>query len=30
VLRYEATHGTISESEQPQIPIQFGGPTGQA
>jgi len=28
VLRYEATHGTISESEQPQIPIQFGGPTG--
>ena len=30
VQRYEATHGTISESEQPQIPIQFGGPTGQA
>jgi hypothetical protein len=30
VHRYEATHGTILESEQPQIPIQFGGPTGQA
>ncbi|KRO59451.1 MAG: hypothetical protein ABR98_03615 [Cryomorphaceae bacterium BACL7 MAG-120910-bin2] len=30
VQRFEAAHGPIEESEQPQIPIQFGGTTGQA
>ena len=30
VQRFEALHGPISETEQPHVPIQFGGPTGQA
>ena len=30
VQRFESAHGPISETEQPQVPIQFGGPTGQA
>ena len=30
ITRFEATHGAISETDQPQVPIHFGGPTGQA
>ena len=30
VQRFEASHGAITETEQPHVPIQFGGPTGQA
>ena len=30
VQRFESAHGPISETEQPHVPIQFGGPTGQA
>jgi len=29
IHRFEAAHGTISEAEQPQIPLSFG-PPGQA
>ena len=30
VSRFEAQHGEIKDIEQPQIPLNFGGPTGQA
>tara|TARA_Y100000389_G_scaffold196892_1_gene230526 strand:+ start:1006 stop:1314 length:309 start_codon:yes stop_codon:yes gene_type:complete len=30
VSRFESAHGKISDTENPKIPIQFGGPTGQA
>lgn len=30
VARFEQSHGEISEGEQPAIPLNFGGPTGQA
>ncbi|MDA8650467.1 DUF3467 domain-containing protein [Schleiferiaceae bacterium] len=30
VTRFESAHGKISETDHPQIPIHFGGPTGQA
>lgn len=30
VNRYEAQHGEIKDVEQPQIPLDFGGPKGQA
>ncbi len=30
VTRFEAQHGEIKDIEQPQIPLNFGGPTGQA
>ncbi|AEV32464.1 DUF3467 domain-containing protein [Owenweeksia hongkongensis] len=30
VARFEAQHGEIKDIEQPQIPLNFGGPTGQA
>tara|TARA_B100000768_G_C11259927_1_gene368291 strand:+ start:1576 stop:1884 length:309 start_codon:yes stop_codon:yes gene_type:complete len=30
VARFESAHGKISETDHPQIPIHFGGPTGQA
>lgn len=30
VARFEAQHGEIKDVEQPQIPLNFGGPTGQA
>ncbi len=30
VARFEAQHGEIQDSEQPQIPLNFGGPQGQA
>lgn len=30
VTRYEAQHGEISNIEQPQVPLNFGGPAGQA
>ena len=30
VARFETAHGQISETDHPQIPIHFGGPTGQA
>jgi hypothetical protein len=30
VARFETAHGKISETDHPQIPIHFGGPTGQA
>ena len=30
VARFEAQHGDIKDIEQPQIPLNFGGPTGQA
>ena len=29
IQRFEKAHGTITESDQPQIPLNFG-PTGQA
>lgn len=30
VTRYEQQHGEIQDVEQPNIPLNFGGPTGQA
>ncbi len=30
VQRYEKQHGDIQDTEQPQIPLNFGGPQGQA
>lgn len=30
VARYEQQHGEIQDVEQPNIPLNFGGPTGQA
>ena len=30
VSRFEAQHGTIQDVEQPNVPLNFGGPTGQA
>lgn len=30
VSRYEQMHGEIAEGEQPGVPLNFGGPTGQA
>lgn len=30
VARFEAQHGEIKNVEQPQVPINFGGPAGQA
>lgn len=30
IARYESQHGEIKDVEQPQIPLNFGGPTGQA
>jgi hypothetical protein len=30
VSRFEAQHGTIKDTEQPQVPLNFGGPQGQA
>lgn len=30
VARFESQHGEIQDVEQPQVPLNFGGPTGQA
>jgi hypothetical protein len=30
ITRYEAQHGEVKDIEQPQVPLNFGGPTGQA
>jgi hypothetical protein len=30
VARFENQHGEIKDVEQPNIPLNFGGPTGQA
>lgn len=30
VARYENQHGEIKDVEQPQVPLNFGGPAGQA
>ncbi len=30
IQKFEAAHGTIRESEMPEIPMNFGGPTAQA
>lgn len=30
VSRFEQQHGEIKDVEQPQVPLNFGGPTGQA
>ena len=30
VNRFEGQHGEIKDIEQPQIPLNFGGPAGQA
>ncbi|MEO7081365.1 MAG: DUF3467 domain-containing protein [Flavobacteriales bacterium] len=30
VQKYEAVHGPIRETEMPEIPMNFGGPTAQA
>lgn len=30
IARYEQQHGEIHDIEQPQIPLNFGGPQGQA
>jgi hypothetical protein len=30
VQKFEATHGAIRETEMPEIPMNFGGPTAQA
>ncbi len=30
VARFEGQHGEIQDVEQPNIPLNFGGPTGQA
>ena len=30
VQKYEAVHGSIRETEMPEIPMNFGGPTAQA
>ncbi len=30
VQKFEQAHGTIRESEMPEIPMNFGGPTAQA
>jgi hypothetical protein len=30
VARYEQQHGEIQDVEQPNIPLNFGGPAGQA
>ncbi len=30
VARFEQQHGEIQDTEQPQIPLNFGGPQGQA
>lgn len=30
VARFENQHGEIQDVEQPNIPLNFGGPTGQA
>ncbi|HRF82421.1 MAG TPA: DUF3467 domain-containing protein [Flavobacteriales bacterium] len=30
VQKFEQVHGTIRESEMPEIPMNFGGPTAQA
>lgn len=30
VARFEQQHGEIKDVEQPQVPLNFGGPTGQA
>ena len=30
VSRFESAHGKISDTENPKVPIQFGGPPGQA
>ncbi|HAD96456.1 MAG TPA: DUF3467 domain-containing protein [Cryomorphaceae bacterium] len=30
VARFENQYGEIQDTEQPQVPLNFGGPTGQA
>ncbi|MCO6482078.1 MAG: DUF3467 domain-containing protein [Flavobacteriales bacterium] len=30
VQKFEAVHGTIRETEVPEVPMNFGGPTAQA
>lgn len=30
IARYEKQHGAIQDVEQPNIPLNFGGPAGQA
>ncbi len=30
VARFEQQHGEIKDTEQPQVPLNFGGPQGQA
>lgn len=30
IERYEASHGTVQDLEQIEIPMNFGGPTAQA
>ena len=30
IKRYEQQHGEIKDVEQPQVPLNFGGPQGQA
>ncbi|MEQ9262651.1 MAG: DUF3467 domain-containing protein [Owenweeksia sp.] len=30
IARFESQHGEIQDTEQPQMPLNFGGPTGQA
>lgn len=30
IARFEGQHGEIQDVEQPNIPLNFGGPTGQA
>ena len=30
VSRFESAHGKISDTENPKVPIQFGGPAGKA
>ncbi len=30
ISKFEASHGHIKETEQPAIPMNFGGPTAQA
>lgn len=30
IQKFESVHGTIRETEMPEIPMNFGGPTAQA
>lgn len=30
ISRFEKNHGTIKEQDKPNIPMNFGGPTGEA